>query len=115
MATLNLITIDEDGVAEAMETAAAAGDQFANNGKRFLRIVNAHGSLTRTVNFITQQQIGDAALAVADNAVVIPANGEVYVGPFPRQQYNDSNNNLQITYSDSADSLTVALLELTGL
>jgi len=53
-----------------------------------------------------------AGLAVADTAVTVPATtGDKFIGPFPRDLYNDGSNDISFTLSD-VDTLTVAVLEI---
>ena len=91
--------------------ADAAGDNFANNGKRSLLIENASAG-QRTVTFVTQSTVdsGAGGLAVADLAIAIPAGELHYLGPFPANIYNDANGKVQMTYDDHTD-LKVAVIE----
>ena len=98
-------------VSGAFAAAAAGGDKFANNGKQMLAIANAHATLPRTVTLVSQQTVD--GLAVADAAVVVPAESTLLIGPLKPSVFNDADGYVNLTYSDAADSLTVKVLSLT--
>jgi len=115
MAVLTVQQIARTGLTiSAGAAAAAAGDSFANNGKRFLRVVNANGAATRTVTIASQ--IPTAAIpqgaALSNLAVVVPISGEKWIGPFDPAYFNDANGRVVFTYSSEAD-LTVAAYDLS--
>lgn len=59
-----------------------------------------------------QTPITVGGLAVAEQTVTVPATtGDKFIGPFPRNIYNDSSQDLKFTVTD-VDGLTVAVLEL---
>lgn len=114
MAVLTVQSIVRAGLTDAGGAAASAGgDSFANNGKRFLRVINANGAATRTVTIASQ--LAAAAIpqgAAASNlAVVVPISGEKWIGPFDPASFNDANGRVVFTYSSEAD-LTVAAYSL---
>lgn len=101
MATLTVNTITRDGVLYAVVAAAAAGDQFANDGRTFLAVYNAHGSASRTVSIDIQQDVDDQD--PPDREVAVAAGETRLIGPFPTGIYNDANGRVQITYDNEAD------------
>ena len=101
MATLTVNTITRDGVLYAVVAAAAAGDQFANDGRTFLAVYNAHGSASRTVSIDIQQDVDDQD--PPDREVTVAAGETRLIGPFPTGIYNDANGRVQITYDSEAD------------
>lgn len=109
MADLSTQTIIRDGLEFTRSAAASGGDKFVNTGKEFVLIKNANVSLARTVTFdITVDVDGQS---VTDRQVSIPASSEKAIGPFTAI-YNDSDNKVSMTYSDSGADLTLAVLRV---
>lgn len=104
--TSTLIT--KTGVDSAPAAAAADGNSVGNNGKKFLRFVNAHATLSRTVTFDATQTVD--GLAVADRTLVVPALSERVIGPFKPSVFGDT---VVWTYSSEAD-LSVKAFEFTA-
>ena len=113
MATLVVQQIARTGTLPTYAAAAAGGDAFANDGKRFLHVKNANVGAARTVTVASQ--VPAAALppgsAKADIAVVVAASSEKMIGPLDPAYFNDANGRVVVTYSSEAD-LTVAALAL---
>lgn len=84
------------------DTTVAASNNYyvANNGKVILLVSNAGGSNTFTV--VTPNAAFDS-LAVTDLALTLTASKLYAIGPFPIQNYNDSQNRLLFTVSAAAD------------
>src|SRR3989304_9617914 len=112
MATLTVqqIARSATGLLPAYAAAAAGGDQFPNDGPlTFFHMKNTNGA-GRTVTFATSKTV--EGLAVADLAVALAATtGDVMVGPFPAEYYNDINGMVQVTYPADA-GVTVAAIRL---
>lgn len=97
MATLTVIAPTHTaGTDLAPASAAAAGDQFLNDGKTVIYVKNVNAT-TRTVTFVTNATL--VGVAVSDVAVAVAQNEEKMVGPFPVYPFNDSSGYVQITYS----------------
>lgn len=116
MATLTAQTYDESGTDLTMAAAASGGDQFANTGKEELVIVN-NDTASKTVTITAQNtsfEDNEYGNAVKQNqSVTVSASGGVAkMGPFPRRAFNDSNNNVQVTYS-AVTSLEIAVVKRT--
>ena len=115
MATLTPQDASESGLTHTFISVAAGGDQFANNGKVILLLKNTNGS-PRTVTVTAQQSTvtkpGFGSLTKSNASVSVPATtGEVVLGPFPIDAFNDASGNCLITYT--ADSgVTVAVVRL---
>lgn len=110
MAVLTVYTIDNDGVdVESAYVAAAASQEFPNDGRTFLHIKNASGSpITCTVT-TPSTHVG---LALEDPVITVGATtGEQMAGPFPKGLYNASDGNVDITWSATA-SVTVGVFKL---
>ena len=96
------------GVDGAPAAAAADGNSVGNNGKIFLRFVNAHASEARTVTFDATQTVD--GLAVADRTLSVPALSERVIGPFAPSVFGTT---LSWTYSSEAN-LTVKAFSFTA-
>lgn len=82
---------------------------FPNNGRTFLHFKKS-GASTCTVTIATPGSVD--GLAVADLTVSVPAStGDVMVGPFPREVYNDANGLVSFTLSNIT-GLTVGVASL---
>jgi hypothetical protein len=116
VATFSVESVDEDGLAATYNSAAAGGDQFANNGEIVLHIKNTNAS-ARTVTVTAQNtsvsKPGMGSLTKANASVSVPGTtGERFLGPFPTDAFNDSSGNCQITYT-AETGVTVAVLKVT--
>ena len=116
MATLSVTEITLAGAAVSLTSASASGDQFANSGENvFLIVTNAHSASARTVT-ITRQAQSDYEeaynIAATNPTVSVAAGATKYIGPFKKRWFNNSNNRVEVTYSDSAANLTVAAVKL---
>lgn len=104
MATLAVQSISTAGAVPASLVAAAGGgDQFANNGKTLLDVVNGGvGSITVTVASQTPCNQG----STHNTTVAVPAGETRRIGPFDPSRYNDGNGRVQVAYS-GVTSVTV--------
>ena len=111
MATLTIKTLDRTGLDVTVADAAAdvGGDEFANDGSRTFYSVNNGSGSPVTVTFVTPVTVD--GLAVADRDVVVAAGSTSLIGPFPRSDYNDANNMVQVTYS-AVTTVTVVAAKL---
>lgn len=95
--------VDRDGLAATYNSGLSTADTYVieNNGRVILHFKKT-GAGACTVTLKTPGLVD--GLAVADRTVNVPATtGDVFVGPFPREEYNE------------AGSLKVTLSEVTGL
>lgn len=102
--TLSVEEITRSGINLADTGSLSATDtyKFLNNGRTFLHFKKS-GAGACTVTIVTQST--EDGLAVGDRTVSVPATtGDVMVGPFPREIYNDSSG-----------FCTFSLSEITGL
>lgn len=110
MAVLTVSTIDYNGLdTESLYVAAAADQEFANDGRTFMHIKNGSGSpITCTITTPGTFQ----GLAIADVVVTVGATtGEQMAGPFPKGIYNAGDGNIDITWS-ATTTVTVAVFKL---
>ena len=116
MATLTAQKITDSGTTAAMSSAASGGDEFVNTGLEFLFFQNEHASasynvtITAQVTNIHHQNFGTV---VKENIVkTVAAGTEVFIGPFKQAAFNDANHKVQITYSATPDTMSLAVLYL---
>lgn len=110
MAALTIQELNKSGVTISYAAAAGGGDEFANNGKTFLHVKNGGGS---PINVTIASQVDDPPPGTAaSNVVIAVANGaEKMIGPFNQNGYNDTDGNVQVTYS-GVTSVTVAAISV---
>ena len=113
MATLTPQVVEPKvGVIPTYTACAAGGDEFVNNGRVSIHIRNAHGADPRTITIDSQtgcnQEASDHDIAV----VITAANDEKVIGPFPKARFDDAAGKVQITYSDAAADMTIALMTI---
>ena len=115
MATLTVQDSSESGMTPTFNSAAGGGDQIANNGKVILYLKNTDGSpatVTVTAQQATVSKPGFGSLTKSNASVVVPATtGEVTLGPFPIDAFNNASGNALITYT-SVTALTVAVIRI---
>lgn len=110
MATLVPTKVLRTGVLLGAVAAAGGGDKFANDGRQVAYFKNGSGAPI-TVTVVTQKTVD--GLAVTDRAVVVAAGEERMIGPFDKETYNDTDGNVNFTYS-GVTSLTVAVLTVAA-
>jgi len=110
MAVLTTYTVDYDGLdISSAYAAAAASQEFPNDGRTFIHILNTNGS-SRTCTLTTAGTI--SGHAIADTVITVGATtGNVMAGPFNRSIYNASDGNIDITWSATAD-VTIGVFKL---
>lgn len=103
---LNVEVVTLNGL-DATDNAITTGNtyQVPNNGRTLLHFRKT-GAGDATITFTTPRTV--AGLAVADPTVRVPATtGDVLVGPFPPDVFNDTDGVLEFT-TDEGTSLTCA-------
>ena len=110
MATLATQSITRAGLEATYAAAAGGGDKFAPDRDTLLHVKNASGG-DITVTIVTQGTV--VGNPIADNAVVVTAGEERFIGPFPYEHYSAASDGLAaITYS-GVTSLTIAAFKLS--
>lgn len=116
MAALTIQVIDEDGLEASYAAASGGGDSAANGkGDVVLHAKNASGgalTVTVTAQSTTRSVAGYGDLTKGDASVSVPAAGEAFLGPFPRDAFNDASGDIAITYPGGVTSLTIAALRV---
>lgn len=110
MATLTVQVAGPGGITPNFQAVAAGGDDFPNNGRVLLEIVNASGSNAYTLT-ITTSKTAPGGVAIEDPQVSIPTSGRRIVGPFAIGSFGSS---VALAYAGSAPAtdLTVALYKI---
>ena len=112
ISTVNVIT--ESGLAALSFTSASgSGDKFQNDGRLFVACKNGNAegdaitfTFTAQVTSFDSPQYGDATKA---NATLAVEPGQIgFIGPFAGEAFNDSDNNVNISYS-ATTSVSVAI------
>lgn len=97
---------------EATYTAAIAdGHYFANTGKEVIHVKNGDAA-DKTITIQTPATV--EGLAIAENAVVVTAGEERFIGPFKTSVFNQQSDrpNVYIDYS-ATTSVTLAIIRIT--
>ena len=111
MAVITPQVIVAAGIVRSHEGCASGGDEFVNSGRHYISVINAHAADPRTVTINSQINCNQGV--DHDVAITITAGqDEKIFGPFPKNRFNDADGKVQITYSDSAADLTIAVFEL---
>jgi hypothetical protein len=106
MATLTIRQITGDGLDPTFSSAAALGDEFANDGQRTFLVVKNTNAATRT---ITVTSTAAAGTGLDDDMVfTVAQNKTIYAGPFPRSRFGAT---VSVTY-DAVTDLTVAAMKV---
>lgn len=106
MATLQVQTVDLDGLTPSFAAASAGGDKFPADpdGRTFLAIKNG-GASPITATIATPGKTG--GLDIAEQAVTVAAGGEVWVKPARADLIRGADGLADISWSATA-SVTVA-------
>lgn len=106
MATLTVTAVSRAGVTAGpvAATSGGGGDEFPNDGRTLLEVVNGGGgSITVTLDI---KQTVDGG-AVTDRTVTLAAGARKRIGPFPPAIYNDpTTGRAKVTFS-GVSSVTV--------
>lgn len=105
---ISVQTISLTPAAPSFAAASTDGNTFTNDGRTFIEIKNTSG-VTVTATIVTQVTVGGNA--VADKTVTVPpTTGDVVVGPFLPEIYNDSTGATTVTWS-ATSGVTMAVLK----
>jgi hypothetical protein len=108
---LNPQRADQAGITPVFNAGLTTTDRFMlRNDGRTLLYFRKTGAGACTVTVQTGAVV--RGIAVADVTVVVPATtGDVVIGPFPGDLFDDPNHDVGVTLSDVV-GLTVAVLQL---
>ena len=121
MATISRQTVNEDGTEATYSNADTSnGDKITNtDGKTILHFKNP-GASSASVVVAAQQTSkyvpGYGTMSITDSTYSLDAGEEVFAGPFPLDAFNDSDGNLNVSYSGAgAADVDVAALKFDNL
>lgn len=110
MAELTVQSVDLSGLTPTFSACDSAGDTFKNKIGRAVLYFKNGDTADKTV---TVTSLKECSQGYIHNVVVtVPTGGELVVGPFNVVRFNDTSQEVSITYDD-VTSLTVAVLEFT--
>lgn len=91
--------------------AASGGDTFENNGRVLVYAKNGNvgASRTITVNSLVNCSMGHDH----DITITVPASSEEMCGFFETNRFNNSSNQVSMTYDDEAD-ITLAAIRIAS-
>ena len=106
--TLTVQEVNRTGIAPSYTAASADGFFIPNNGRVMLHFKNTGSS--SVVTYVTPGTY--ASQALADLTTTVPATtGDLMVGPFPPDFFNDPSGKMLITFS-STTGVTVAAVRV---
>lgn len=109
MALLTPQVVVLTGITPALVAAEAGGDEFVNSGRDFIHIKNTNAA---AMDVTVDSQVDCNQGEDHDAMVTVPAtNGEKFIGPFPKDRFNDTAGKVQITYSAVTD-VTIGIVRL---
>lgn len=94
------------GLAATYAAASAGGDKF-DPGEHVMAHVKNASAAAVTVTIVTPNTV--VGLAVADAGGSVPAGGDRFFGPFPREHFAGSDGLVSVTWSATA-SVTFAVI-----
>lgn len=99
------------GALRSTQAAASGGDYFQNDGKVCFHVTNSHATDPRTPTFDSPNtcSFGLSGNAAHDAALAVVALATRVFGPFDPLRFNDANGRVQVSYTNSAADLTVAV------
>jgi len=97
VAELNVQKITQDGITPSFSSAEAGGDTFDNNGRTFLHVNNG-GAAQITVTIASKKPCNQGF--THDLTVDIPASEERQIGPFEADRFNNTEGEVEVSYSD---------------
>lgn len=108
MTELTVQQIARTGLEATYVAATASGDEFDNDGKTFLHVVNGVTDVVVTLDIKKTVDGQDPT----SPTVTCTANEERMIGPFPPSVYNDVDQHMNVTYDDDTN-VTVAAIRLS--
>lgn len=114
MAILTVQDLAIAGTTPSMVAVAAGGDEFANDGKTVIEVVNSHVGNSYTLTFTTPATIKGVAIADPTGTVGAGVGTRKLFGPFPTSIFNNANGRVAVGYTGAqpATDLTIAVLRL---
>jgi hypothetical protein len=108
MAVLTIQPASPTGLAATAVAAAGGGDQYPNNGKTLLKVINGGGSSIDVTIAPTNTVKG---YSLASLVVAVAGGATKYLGPYEPAYFNNSSGRVAVAYSAVTD-VTVAAISL---
>ena len=110
MATLAVQEVTRLGVVVTHGAAAGGGDSFAPGATTYFSVINGGGGSINVTIAAPKQVLGD--LEITDPVIAVGAGVTKLIGPFPADQFAQSDDGLvDVTYS-GVTTVTVAAIKL---
>jgi len=100
----------EAGITPSKTACLLANTYLVRNSGRVILHVIKGATEAVAVTVVTPKTVGGAA--VADLTVTVALNTDEFIGPFPRDLFNDGSNDLTITLATGETGLTIDALEI---
>jgi hypothetical protein len=102
MGNLSINRILEAGTTSSLASCSTGGDSFLNSGIEFLRVENLHATqaynVTVTTQVTTVTSLGYGTVTKSSVVKQVSAGNTAYIGPFKQKAFNDSEEQVQLTY-----------------
>ena len=112
---MGLITsykITEEAISGVTTACASGGDNFVNTGVEFIRINNAHASVSYTVTIAAQTTTYSfprhGKLTKANTVQAVAHANSILIGPFKPTVWNDANGKVQVTYKVTSNDAVIS-------
>lgn len=104
----------KSGTLLTMSTGAySLGNSFFNDGKTYLIVQKAATAATSTLTIATGGTVGGYAIDNQSVSLAQSTTNTLYViGPFSTDVFNDSSNNVTVTYSEGTTGVKVAAVRM---
>lgn len=110
MAALTTQAVARTGLEATYASCAGGGDTFLPSKDTILHVKNGSGG-DITVTIVTPRTDG-VGNAVADNAIVVTAGEERFIGPFPAEIYASPSTGLASIAYSGVTTLTIGVFRL---
>ncbi len=107
MATLIVQSVVLAGITPSWAAVAAGGDEFPNDGKTEIEIINSSGANSYTVTFTTPATV--EGVAVENPTATVGTSGRKRIGPFPPNVFNNSSGRVAVAYTGSAPATDLTI------
>lgn len=101
MAEITVQQISTSGLEPVAGVAAgASGDTVINNGRTYIEVEDT-GTTAPTVTVASQTDCNQSY--THDVVVAVSSGGTELIGPFPTNRFNNTSNQIEVTYSSETD------------
>lgn len=92
---------------------AVNGNEFTNNGRAIMNVINGSASVVLTATFVTNgsYNVGAVAYPIADLTVTVATGSTKVCGPFDTTLFNSATGTVEVNWS-TATSVTATVVTL---